>query len=160
MLNLKRSKLLSCVLLIGFFSAVLISGCGKQETTDNTTKENNKIPTEQSQSKEPKDSPNVTDKKNMEHIHVQVPTMQCDICKKNIETAVNKVDGIIDVNVDKKEKVTHVYFDRTKTDVAKIEASITAAGYNANDKKADPEAYKNLDDCCKLPKDRKEKSKQ
>ena len=45
--------------------------------------------------------------------------------------------------------------DKSKTDLGKIEGAITAAGYDANDKKADPEAYKELDDCCKLPKDRK-----
>lgn len=81
--------------------------------------------------------------------------MQCDICKKNIETAVKKLDGIVSIKVDKEKKVAHVEFDKSKSDLLKIENTITAAGYDANDKKADPEAYKKLDDCCKMPKDRK-----
>jgi len=89
---------------------------------------------------------------------VDLPTMQCSICKKNIEKAVNKVPGTIDVKVDKDKKVAHINYDKSKTDLSKIENAITMAGYDANDKKADKDAYNNLDDCCKLPKDQKEKS--
>jgi copper chaperone CopZ len=96
---------------------------------------------------------------NKDHVMIKVSSMQCGTCKKNIETAVKKVDGIIDINVDKEEKIAHVNFDKSKTDITKIENAITAAGYDANDKKADPKAYSELDDCCKLPKDQKEKSK-
>jgi hypothetical protein len=34
-----------------------------------------------------------------------------------------------------------------------IEKVIVAIGYNVNDKKADPEAYANLEICCKKPED-------
>ena len=96
-------------------------------------------------------------KGDFEHIMINLPTMQCQMCKENIETAVNKLDGIESVDVDKKEKVAHINFMKDRTDAAKIESAITEAGYDANDKKADPEAYSKLDDCCKLPKDRKKK---
>ena len=62
------------------------------------------------------------------------------------------------MKVDKDEKVAHINYDKSKTDLTKIENAITMACYDANDKKADPTAYQNLDDCCKLPKDQKEKS--
>ena len=131
--------------LVESFVAVLISvlilqGCGKNES---------KVESE----KTPKTENNTT---NVEAT-INLPTMQCGTCKKNIETAVKKVDGISECRVDKNAKVRHVNFDNSKTDVSKIESAVTAAGYNANDKQADPEAYNNLDDCCKLPKDRKEK---
>jgi copper chaperone CopZ len=88
---------------------------------------------------------------------VRIPTAQCDECKDNITKALKKVDGVGDFNIDVDKKVAKIKFDMSKTDVSKIENAITAAGYDANDKKADPEAYKNLDDCCKMPKDRKKK---
>ncbi len=60
------------------------------------------------------------------------------------------------VKVDKDKKIAHIEFDKSKTNLSKIEDAITAAGYDANDKKKDMKAYENLDDCCKLPKDQKE----
>lgn len=65
------------------------------------------------------------------------------------------VNGIENINVVVKEKTAHINYDKSKVDLMKIENTITEAGYDANDKKADPKAYENLDDCCKLPKDRK-----
>ncbi|NOS86345.1 MAG: heavy-metal-associated domain-containing protein [Ignavibacteria bacterium] len=135
-----------------FFAVTLFYGCGKKESTEN---QNDKQQTTQTKEQDMQKS----DNKNAEHIMVNLPSMQCNICKKNIEKAVNKVPGTIDVKVDKNEKVAHINYDKSKTDLSKIENAITMAGYDANDKKADPSAYQNLDDCCKLPKDQKENSK-
>ncbi len=163
---------------IMIFAISLFIGCGKKESTEN---QNDKQQMNQNQNMDKNMSQN-TDKnmnqnmdkgsdkdmnKNMqsstdksaEHIMIKLPSMQCKICKKNIEKAVNKVPGIIDVNVVVDDKVAHINYDKSKTDVSKIEKAITMAGYDANDKKADPSAYNDLDDCCKLPKDQKEKSK-
>jgi len=135
-----------------FFAVALFYGCGKKESTEN---QNDKQQTTQTKEQDMQK----TDNKNAEHIMINLPSMQCNICKKNIEKAVNKVPGTIDVKVDKNEKVAHINYDKSKTDLSKIENAITMAGYDANDKKADPSAYQNLDDCCKLPKDQKENSK-
>ncbi len=141
------------LLLIVFILAV--AGCGKKDSTDVTE---NKTKSETSGEKnEMKQTDNMSDKNSSDHIMVSLPTMQCSTCKKNIETAVKKLDGIESINVVVKEKTAHINYDKSKTDLAKIESTITAAGYDANDKKADPEAYKELDDCCKLPKDQKGK---
>lgn len=86
---------------------------------------------------------------------VKLPTVQCEICKKNLTKALKKVDGVETFNIDIENKAVKVKFDKTKADVTKIENAITAAGYDANDKKADAKAYNKLDDCCKLPQDRK-----
>ena len=134
---------------------ISVAGCGKKESSDVTE---NKTKSETSGEKnEMKQTDNMSDKNGSDHIMVNLPTMQCSTCKKNIETAVKNMDGIESINVVVKEKVAHINFDKSKTDLAKIESTITAAGYDANDKKADPEAYKELDDCCKLPKDQKGK---
>mgnify|MGYP003542649042 CR=1 FL=1 len=149
-----KNTFLKTISTIGIilFTATLIYGCGKKESTEN---QNDKQQTTQTKEQDMQKS----DNKNAEHIMVNLPSMQCNICKKNIEKAVNKVPGIIDVKVNKDEKVAHINFDKSKTDLTKIEGAITMAGYDANDKKADPSAYQNLDDCCKLPKDQKENSK-
>lgn len=154
---LKTKFKLSFSIIFMVLIAVFLYGCGKKEGTEN---KNDKQQTNQTDTKTDTKDPNMhssTDK-NAEHVEVKLPTMQCSICKKNIEKAVNKVPGTIDVKVDKNEKVAHINYDKSKTDLSKIEKAITMAGYDANDKKADPTAYQELDDCCKLPKDQKEKS--
>lgn len=132
-------------------AVTLFFGCGKKESTEN---QNDKQQTTQSNEHDMQK----TADKNAEHVEIKLPSMQCNICKKNIEKAVNRVPGTIDVKVDKNEKVAHINYDKSKTDLSKIENAITMAGYDANDKKADKDAYNNLDDCCKLPKDQKENS--
>lgn len=138
-------------------AVTLFFGCGKKESTENQN-DSQHMNQNQNMDKNMDKNMNTSTDKNAEHIMIKLPSMQCNICKKNIEKAVNKVPGTIDVKVDKNEKVAHINYDKSKTDLSKIENAITMAGYDANDKKADPSAYQNLDDCCKLPKDQKEKS--
>ena len=61
----------------------------------------------------------------------------------------NKVDGVTDVKVDLDTKTATVEFDNSKTTLSDLEKAITMAGYDANDKAADPDAYDKLDKCCK-----------
>jgi len=86
---------------------------------------------------------------------IRIPTAQCDICKENITYALKRVKGIQTLNVDVDSKIVNVSFDNSVTTLNKIERAITSAGYDANNKKADPDAYDKLENCCKLPKDRK-----
>lgn len=83
-------------------------------------------------------------------ITVSVPTIQCSKCKKNIEKALAKVDGIGKPVVDVSVKKLTVSFDSAKTNQELIERAVTLAGYQANDKPADKDAYDKLDDCCKI----------
>lgn len=159
--KMKKSKLTRSIVLIVFAvlsTAVFINACGKKESAANT--ESNKQKTQQTEKSN--GDPDMQNKKSsgntdQDHVMIKLSTMQCDVCKKNIENAVKKLDGIENVNVVVKEKVAHIDYDKSKTDISKIESTISAAGYDANDTKADPEAYKELDDCCKLPKDQKKK---
>ena len=89
-------------------------------------------------------------KASSEVVKINVPTIQCGTCKKNIETALKKVDGINSVNVNVKEKITTVDFDKSKTNLDKIETEIIHVGYDANGKKKDEAAYEKLADCCKI----------
>ncbi len=83
-------------------------------------------------------------------ITVSLPTLQCTKCKKNIEKALVKIDGVGKPVVDVDEKKLTVNFDADKTSQDQIEKAVTLAGYQANDKPADKDAYDKLDDCCKI----------
>jgi mercuric ion binding protein len=177
---LKRAKIASAISVLTL-AIVFGIGCGKTQTSENNDKQD-KQQTQSSQNmmqntqdQKTTDSKNSSmqnmDRSNMENMNnstagnnnsfevsvVKLSSMQCNTCKKNITKALKKVDGVSDFNINVDAKVAKIKFDKSKTDLSKIENAITAAGYDANDKKADPTAYENLDDCCKLPKDRKEK---
>lgn len=88
------------------------------------------------------------------HTDVNLPTMQCSMCKKTIEKALADVEGIIKAEVDVETKVAHVSYKASLINLAGIEKAIAAAGYQANETSADQEAYSELAMCCLLPQDR------
>jgi periplasmic mercuric ion binding protein len=142
---MKKTKLTFIAsLFIVIALSFTIFSCGKSDTKTSEKKETTQI--------------NEQNKAGNEEVTVNLPTIQCNTCKKNITKALKKDDGIKDFKIDVEGKNAKINFDKSKTDLVKIEKLITAAGYDANDKKSDPDAYANLDDCCKLPKDRKDKS--
>ena len=80
---------------------------------------------------------------------VETPTLQCASCEVTIQKAVERVDGVSSVKVDGENRVVKVSYTEEATNVAAIETAIAIAGYQANDKQADPKAYEKLPDCCK-----------
>ena len=62
----------------------------------------------------------------------------------------NGVDGVKSVEVDLEAKTAKVTFAAKVTNVPALELAVANAGYAANDKKADPEAYEKLAECCKV----------
>ncbi|RPI14677.1 MAG: heavy-metal-associated domain-containing protein [Ignavibacteriae bacterium] len=80
---------------------------------------------------------------------INIPTIQCGMCKKTITSVLKDIDGVKSVNVNMNTKKVSVKFDDTKTNIEALENAITAAGYDANDKKRDAAAYDNLHGCCK-----------
>jgi len=173
--NLKKTFSLLTVIIIT--TTFLITGCSKQDNKETTSDNEQKTETAQQQNtmnnmqndssvkmnqdkmeNMDMDKDSKSDSKgNIEHKMINIPTSQCEMCQERIEKALKKVAGVKNYKVDIDEKIVHVNFDKTVTNLGKIENAITAAGYNANNKKADPEAYAKLDDCCKLPQDRKKK---
>lgn len=155
MKKLNLRNILSSVFAI-FIVSILITGCGEKEADEvsDGTKNEKITPTDNTETKDMND---MSGKEGTEHAMVKLSSMQCGMCKKTIETSVKELDGIESINVDKDEKVAHINYYKDKVDLTKIEATITSAGYDANDKKADPKAYSELDDCCKLPQDQKGK---
>ncbi len=73
---------------------------------------------------------------------------QCEICKATIEKAVKKISGIEKVNLVIKTKMAEVTYDADVTSPEKIKKAINLAGYDADETKADPKAYRKLSKCC------------
>jgi copper chaperone CopZ len=73
----------------------------------------------------------------------------CNSCKDNITRALAWEKGVKNVEVDLKNKTITVTYNPKKTSPDKIRQAISKAGYDADEVKADPEAYKKLDECCK-----------
>lgn len=161
-------------LAIIVIAVFLISGCSKNETKNNVSEKevtkqdtqkkmtemmNQKTETTDDMNKDMKDMKNdEKSNKNIEHTMIKIPSSQCETCEKNLNKALKKVAGVEKFKVDIEGKVIHINYDKNVTSVSKIENAITSAGYDANDKKADPTAYDKLDNCCKKPEDRGKKN--
>lgn len=128
------SKIKSLLFILLAFA--FLAGCGKTKTEN--TAENK--PTENK----------VTENKSGEIVKINLPTMQCATCKKNIETALKKAEGINSIDVSVKDKIATINYDKTKTNLDKIETEITLVGYDANSKKKNETSYEKLADCCKM----------
>ncbi len=86
-------------------------------------------------------------------VEIKVPTIQCKNCVANIEKALKGLEDVQSAKVNLESKLVAVSYDSSKLALGDLEKAIAAAGYDANDKKRDPEAYDMLDACCKEPKD-------
>jgi mercuric ion binding protein len=76
--------------------------------------------------------------------------LQCGSCGANINDQVREHNkGIKKVKVDAKSNTITVQYDAAKTNAEQIRDAIANAGYDADDKKANPDAVAKLDGCCK-----------
>ena len=86
----------------------------------------------------------------IETISINVSSMVCGTCEKNISKALYLVEGVKAVDIDVKKKTAEIKFVSFQTNLGTIERAVTEAGYDANDKKRNPDAYEKLDACCKI----------
>jgi copper chaperone CopZ len=84
---------------------------------------------------------------------ISTPSVQCEMCKKKIETYLKRYDGISLVTVNVKKKETTVKYITDRINDEEIKAAIANAGYDADDVEANPDSYKKLPTCCKKPED-------
>lgn len=77
--------------------------------------------------------------------------MECDDCGFNIDTSIRKAKGIKKVVIDPEGSKVMVTYRTDKTTAEEIRIALSKAGFDADDVKADPEAYAKLDGCCKKP---------
>lgn len=92
--------------------------------------------------------------KNSETIVVKT-TIYCDHCKEcsscgdKIEKDLGFSKGIKLVKLDEKSMTISVTYNPKKTSPEEIRKTISKYGFDADDVKADPDAYSKLDECCK-----------
>lgn len=73
----------------------------------------------------------------------------CGMCEKRIEKAAKSVDGVTSADWDKETGFIEISFDKSKTDVDKIQVAIADVGHDTDLHKAADEVYDNLPGCCK-----------
>jgi len=76
---------------------------------------------------------------------------QCGMCKTRIENGLAYEAGIKNVSLDLETKVVTVVYNPKKTNPDKIRTIINNLGHDADDTKANKEAYDKLPACCKKP---------
>ena len=82
---------------------------------------------------------------------INLNTIQCGMCVNKINNTLNDLDGIVKVDVRLDKKVGYVSYNATMLDLETIENSISSVGYDANETRANIEAYNKLDACCRVP---------
>src|SRR6187549_1098316 len=100
-------------------AAIIAIGCSKTE--DKTTADKKETKTEQT-----------SENNSGEVVEIKIPTVQCGTCKMNLTKAFKRVDGINSYDISIDNKIVKINYDKSKTDVDKIEGAIVMAGYQAN----------------------------
>ena len=77
-------------------------------------------------------------------------TAECNECKERIEEKLNYTKGIRFAELDVPSKMLTVQFQTDKITLDQIKQIISKLGYNADDAKADVDAYNALPACCKV----------
>jgi copper chaperone CopZ len=84
-------------------------------------------------------------------VKINTPSVQCEMCKKKIEDYLKFEEGVVKSLVDFKQKKTTVSYLSDRTNLENVKTAIANAGYDADDVKADKDAYEKLPKCCKKP---------
>src|SRR5215204_5177981 len=91
--------------------------------------------------------------KAIQTVKISTPTVQCEMCKKKIETYLKRYDGVHTINVNVKKKETTVKYITDRINEEEVKTAIANAGYDAGDVAANPDSYNRLPKCCKKPED-------
>lgn len=84
-------------------------------------------------------------------------SMYCDHCKAcgscggRLEKVVYDIKGVKRLDISEGDSTLKIVYNTEKTTAEDIRLAISKAGYDADDVKADPQAYAALDECCKKP---------
>ena len=74
---------------------------------------------------------------------------ECPTCGGLLEKTLISQKGIQMITLDVEKLTITVIYNSKKTDLSTIKTAISKLGYDADEVKADPVAYENLDGCCK-----------
>ena len=74
---------------------------------------------------------------------------QCETCGGLLEKTLLKTKGIQMITLNEKEATIEIIYNSKKIDLPTIKTAISKLGYDADEVKADPTGYDQLDRCCK-----------
>ena len=74
---------------------------------------------------------------------------ECETCGQKFKTEILKIKGVKMYELDDKAMTFTIYYNSKKTTLQAIKEGISKLGYDADEVKADTEAYESLDGCCK-----------
>ena len=75
----------------------------------------------------------------------------CGSCKARIEKALTAIEGVEAAILNLNSKQVKVKYDPAKTSPDKLREVVANTGYNADEVKANSEAYHKLPGCCQKP---------
>ncbi len=87
--------------------------------------------------------------KDIKEVTIKVPGMKNATCAKIIQDAFMKQPGLEEVRPDISNRTVYIKYNSMVIAKKNLEYTITSAGFDANNEKADPEAYKALPPECK-----------
>jgi periplasmic mercuric ion binding protein len=90
--------------------------------------------------------------RNTEELEIKT-SAQCPMCKESIEKMLTFERGVRNAVLNMETKKVTVSYNSRRTNPDNLRSAITMIGYDADDREADPQAYKKLPACCKKPDD-------
>ena len=79
---------------------------------------------------------------------INTPTVNCEDCKSRIENRLVHEYGVSIVKADYRKHTVTVSWITDRTNIETIKTALANLGYDADDVKADPDAYKKLPKTC------------
>ncbi len=73
----------------------------------------------------------------------------CETCGLSFKENLMKLKGMRMYEFDEEKKTITVFYNPKKLDLFTIKTTISKLGFDADDVKADADAYEKLDSCCK-----------
>lgn len=80
---------------------------------------------------------------------IKTPGVMADVCKTSIDDFLVHEDGVSSVKADYRRHTVTVVWYTDRTNIENIKYALANMGYDADDVKAEPGAYKRLNHACK-----------
>jgi copper chaperone CopZ len=94
-------------------------------------------------------APTFPQQKAVQKAVIQTPGVQDEACKTRIENFLVHEYGVSSVKADFRRHTVTVVWYTDRTNIENIKTALANMGYDADDIKADPEAYKRLPAACR-----------
>lgn len=79
---------------------------------------------------------------------ISTPTVNCEDCKSRIENRIVHEYGVSSIKADYRHHTVTAVWYTDRTNIENIKTALANLGYDADDVKADPDAYKKLPKTC------------